>query len=299
MFSKFSTFTKLGKFPTNLGFQKVISRGMKEKLGFKEQSSSRVLGYGLLGLAAGGLGYLMYNSGKQRAEFQKSLLVGGTTVSKDLALARTKHTLLYLAGGITMTSVMVAGMLRSPTILRWSSGWAPLLVSLPVGFFCIYKMYSTPYTPQNQFEKHLYWIGFNAAISFSMVPLIAMTELVVIRDAFILTAGLFGGLGLVSYNSRDDAFLGMSGILGAGLGGIAAIGVANIFLQSNALFNIWLYAGLALFLGFVLHDMKEIQIRAGRSAYFDPMTNSIGVYLDLINIFQRLLIILQSRKNRK
>ena len=82
----------------------------------------------------------------------------------------------------------------------------------------------------------------------------------------------------------------MSGFLGAGLGGLVAIGIANIFLQSNALFNIWLYGGLALFLGFTMYDMKEVQNRAKRSVYFDPMSQSVGVYLDFVNIFIRLLI---------
>jgi len=275
-----------------------VSKGYQRKLGFKERVSSAPLGYLLTGLGVGGLSYIMWNTHKRSAELTRSMIAGGSTVGKDISLKRTRDTMLYFTGSLVSTSLMVTGMLRSPTILRWSYGWGPLLMTLPVSFFCMYKMYTTPPTPQNSIRKHLYWLGFNAAIAFSLVPIISVSELVVLRDAFLLTSGAFGGLGLVAYNARDDAFLGMSGLLGAGLGGIAAIGIANIFLQSNALFNVWLYGGLALFLAFVLYDMKEVQNRAKRSLYFDPMSESVKVYLDFINIFVRLVYILQNRKNR-
>jgi FtsH-binding integral membrane protein len=198
-----------------------------------------------------------------------------------------------------MTAAMTGLMLRSPTILKYSSGWAGIFMTLPGSFFCIYKMYSIPYAPQNQGEKKAYWLGFNSLMAFSLVPLVYAAEMLVIRDAFLITSGCFAGLGLITKNSRDDAFLGMSGFLGAGLGAITALSLANIFLQTNALFNIWLYGGLALFLGFTLYDMKTVQVRAQRSAHFDPMTQSLGVYLDFLNIFIRLVYILQGKKNKK
>ena len=294
MFSKF----KLSK--NSFGsFNKFVSRGIKSKLGFKEEVSSRPLGWALLGLGIGGLGYVMYNTGVRRGEYTKSMILGGSTVSSDISLQRTKDTLLYFSGGIGMTTAMVAAMLRSPKILSYSFGMMPMLMTIPVSIFCIYKMYTVPPAPENSTVKHLYWLGFNACIAFSLVPLISMAELLVVRDAFVLTSGVFAGLGLVAANARDDSFLGMSGFLGAGLGGLTAIGLANFFLLSNALFNIWLYGGLALFLAMTMYDMKEVQNRAKRSVYFDPMSQSIGVYLDFVNIFVRLLYILQNKKNKK
>ncbi len=298
MFTKFS---KLGHtFNSGFSFNKIISKGFnKKRLGFQDQASSKPLGYVLLGLGVGGLGYLTWKSSTARADMTRSLISSGSIMSNEVALQRTKETMQYFTGNIALTAALTGLMLRSPTILRYSYGWAPLLLTLPGTFFCIYKMYTTPPAPQNSTEKHLYWLGFNALMAFSLVPIISASELLVIRDAFLITSGCFAGLGWVTYNSRDDAFLGMSGFLGAGLGGLVALSLANIFLQSNALFNIWLYGGLALFLGFTLYDMKEVQVRAKRSVYFDPMSQSLGVYLDFVNIFIRLLYILQGKKNKK
>ena len=119
-----------------------------------------------------------------------------------------------------------------------------------------------------------------------------------VGDAFLLTSGAFGGLALTAYNSHDTAFLGMSGILGAGFGTLFAVSLANMFFQSHALFNIWLYGGLALFIGMTLYDMKNIQVRAERGLYFDSMNESISMYYDFINIFVRLLMIMQNNKKK-
>jgi FtsH-binding integral membrane protein len=124
----------------------------------------------------------------------------------------------------------------------------------------------------------------------------------VIKNAFLLNSGCMAGLGFIAYNSKDYTFLGMSGLLGAFLGGLAVVGLANIFLRSNGLFNIWLYVSLALFLAYILYDMKEMENRAKYSASFDPMTQSIGVYLHFINIFLRIFMIMQKKfleKNNK
>lgn len=290
----FSKFTRLARFSS-----KFDNQGVKPWRGLKEVASSKGLGIVLAGLGAGGLGYLMWNSERRAAQISKSMIAGGHLVSKDISLQRTKSALAYFAGGVAMTSAMVFGMLRSPTILKYSFGWAPLLIGLPTTFVCMYKLRSTPQTPDNSLSRHLYWALFNSCIAFSIVPLISMSQALVIRDAFLVTSGAFGGLTLVALNARDDAFLGMSGFLGAGLGCIAAVGIANIFLQSNALMNVWLYGGLALFLAYVLYDMKEIQNRAKRSIYFDPMSESVKVYLDFVNVFIRILMIMNNRNNRK
>ena len=301
MFSKFSKFGQgLG---SGMKFHNILSRGirqqLKNKLGSETQTGPSTLSMVLLGLGVGGLGYLCWNSAQRESSHTRALISSGASVSNEVALQRTKDTMMYFSGSIAITGAMSGLMLRSPTILKYSFGWAGLLLTLPGSFFCIYKMYTIPYAHKNQVEKKAYWLGFNALMAFSLVPIVYSAELLVLRDAFLITSGCFAGLGLITKNSRDDAFLGMSGFLGAGLGALVALSFANIFFQSNAIFNIWLYGGLALFLGYTLYDMKTVQVRAQRAAYFDPMTQSLGVYLDFINIFIRLVYILQGKKNKK
>ena len=55
----------------------------------------------------------------------------------------------------------------------------------------------------------------------------------------------------------------MGGVLAIGLGGMLGVSIMSMFNPgSAALYNIWLYGGLALFSGFVLYDTQMILQRA-------------------------------------
>jgi FtsH-binding integral membrane protein len=289
MFSKFNKLSTISK------FNKFSSKNFAFKI--KESLSNPSVGYALLGLGVGGLAYLMYNHTKAHSNNVRALIHNGQKVRENVALQRTRETVGYFTGGLALTTLLTAFMLRSPKILTFSSSMSSLLFILPTNIFCTYMMYSTPNNNQSGGMKHLYWLGFNSVMAFTIVPIIYASQLVVIRDAFLLTSGAMGGLGLVAMNSRDDAFLNMGGVLGAGLGAITVIGIANLFLKSHGLYNIWLWGGLALFTAFTLYDMKVILAKARNLPYYDSMNESIKVYLDFINIFIRLLAIMGNRKN--
>jgi FtsH-binding integral membrane protein len=59
-----------------------------------------------------------------------------------------------------------------------------------------------------------------------------------------------------------------------------------------------LYGGLGIFGGFVLYDTQKVMAHA-RYGKRDPAAESIGLELDAINIFVRLVSILAGRSQRK
>jgi len=72
-----------------------------------------------------------------------------------------------------------------------------------------------------------------------------------------------------------------------------------MFWPSPALFNIYLYGGLFLFGAFVLYDIQKIIHSAKLKPVYDPINESIGIYLDTIIIFERFLMIFMQNKNKK
>lgn len=91
----------------------------------------------------------------------------------------------------------------------------------------------------------------------------------------------------------------MGGVLAIGLGGLLGVSILSMFNpMSPALYNIWLYGGLGLFSLFVLYDTQMILERAKTQREFDPITNSIGIYLDAINIFVRFAMIFGNAKKK-
>ena len=103
--------------------------------------------------------------------------------------------------------------------------------------------------------KSLLFGGFISTMSMSLVPLIHMYSMPVIYDALIATGVTMGSLGAVAYNAPSEQFLNWGGPLAMGLGGMLGISLLSIFYPgSPALYNMWLYGGLALFSAFVLYD---------------------------------------------
>ncbi len=58
-----------------------------------------------------------------------------------------------------------------------------------------------------------------------------------------------------------------------------------MFTQSQALFNVWLYGGLLLNGALVLYQTQKIIHHAKTKQHFDPVNESVGIYLEAINIF--------------
>lgn len=83
-----------------------------------------------------------------------------------------------------------------------------------------------------------------------------------------------------------------------GLGGMLGVSLLGMFFpQSAALRSIWLYGGLALFSAFTLYDVQHIMHRAKTQHAYDPISGSMSIYMDAINLFVRFAMIFgNSRK---
>ena len=89
------------------------------------------------------------------------------------------------------------------------------------------------------------------------------------------------------------------GALSAASMGMFAISLGSIFFpQSRALNNIWIYGGLGLTSLFTLYHTQAIIHRAKTQKDFDPLSNSISIYMDSINFFVRFLMIMAGNKKK-
>jgi FtsH-binding integral membrane protein len=302
MFSKFKSFSK---YSTLQNFNKILSKNINNQNPLNNTSSSArssYLKYILLGLGIGGLSYVSYQGGLARDEHLRNALYNGSRVNQRIVIQRTKDTLAYFGAGLTLTSLLTMGMMRSPFFMNMYAKMSMrpymlLFLTLPSMMICIYGM-KKPAIPQNTAVKHISWFAFNSIMSFTIAPLVLMSGPQLAMQACLLTAGAVGGLAYTAYLSKNDAFLGLNGFLAAGSGVMMACAIASFFTNSALINNIWLYGGLGLFLAYVLYDVNQIKIKAERLPYFDPMGESIHIYMDTINIFVRILMILNNKKNK-
>ena len=265
-----------------------FSNGGNNKVG-------RMFGYGALGLATGGLAFLTMRNMSIGANYSKQLLNTKESKSKMEVQERTKQTVLYFTGGLAATAGIATLMLRNPRLMNFAISPFSFFVAFPSLLFCSYKIHSTPVQDP---LKNLYFLGYLSTMAFVICPLGTFIPISILRDAGIMTSGLMGGLGVVAFTSKDDAFLGWSGALGIGLGGLAALSIANIFLNSPIINSIWLWGGLALFSAMTMYDIKQVQIRAQKETRFDAMAQSLHIYQDFIQLFIRIAMILNNQKRK-
>merc|ERR1712001_547238 len=157
--------------------------------------------------------------------------------------------------------------------------------------------------------KQLAWLGHCALIGGVIAPVCLLGGPIITRAAWY-TAGVVGGLTTVAATAPSDKFLYMGGPLAMGFGVIFMSSIASAFLPPTTalgagVHSLALYGGLVLFSGFLLYDTQKIIHRAENHPNgwgvdkYDPVNNSIGIYISTMNIFIRIAQILAMGGNRR
>jgi len=156
--------------------------------------------------------------------------------------------------------------------------------------------------PANSFQKHAFWLAFQGSQALFLAPTYFFAPAIIGRAA-LYTAGLVGGLAYVSATAKTDQYLYLGGPLLAGLLVVVLSSLAPMVLPVTAMRSlaitemVSMYGGLALFGGFVLYDTQKVMHHA-RMGVRDPPAESIGLELDIINIFWRLLWIMGGNRRK-
>ena len=114
-----------------------------------------------------------------------------------------------------------------------------------------------------------------------------------IMTAFAGTGLIFLGMATLStVIKRDLSSMGKFLFIGAIM--LMVAGIANIFLQSSALFITVAVLAIGVFSAFILYDLKRV--KDGEETNYVSAT--LGVYLSLFNVFQALLALLGFASSR-
>lgn len=306
--------------------------------GTQALGSSNMMTGAMSGLLLLGGGYYMlknwnqpvvhgeYNDGTERTS------IVSQSYGKEDDLTKTIHpsvqeylkgTYKYVALNIGLTALSAVAAFRTGAIYKLAS-MSPLMNLLVVGGGSIGTMIGTRMIDQNRSPllKHTFWAGFNAFMGLSICTIGLMYEPQIILRAALYSGGIFGALSFTAMNAQQEKFLNMGGPLMAGLVVVFLSSLTPLFLPAQyaralAISEaIWLYGGLLVFGGLTLYDtqrvmqkgknylaFRETQLNRGVPERMIPQPDyinaSIGLYLDLINIFIRMVQILGGSSRRK
>lgn len=216
-------------------------------------------------------------------------------------------TFTYLGGGLTITAAAAYGLHRygfSARIMA-ANPWLVLGVGLVAS---IGSMLGAQSLPPNHPAKVPCWLLFNVSQAAVLSPLLFVNPAILAR-AGLYTAGVMASLCYVGATAKENKYLFLGGPLLAGVTVVALSSLAPMILPVTAARTLAatealsLYGGLAVFGGFVLWDTQKIlqhakMVEAGVKQP-DPLAESIGLELDFINIFTRLVQILALRDQRR
>ncbi|XP_052814618.1 bax inhibitor 1-like [Mya arenaria] len=145
------------------------------------------------------------------------------------------------------------------------------------------------------------FVGFTFFMGVSLGPLLDMVIKIdpsIVMTALMGTSLIFVSFSLAALYNTNRTFLYMGGFLLSALSWMCLAGFMNIFFRSQLIWNLNLYGGLLVFCGFVLYDTQLI-VEKKRSGDDDYIWQSVDLFLDFINIFRRLMIILASKEEGK
>lgn len=215
----------------------------------------------------------------------------------DLTTHRLRATYGYMLGGLATTAASAAVLFRAGAAHRVvaMNPWLFMGASLLGTIGSLMVMQSLP--PENTVARHLAWGVFNACNGLALSP-VAMLGGAVVTKALVATGAVVGSLSLVAAAAPSESFLWMGGSLGVGLGVVIAASMGQMFFPASAfLTGITLYGGLGLFGMMMLYDTQRVMHKAKTDEVYDPMTQSIAIYLNTINIFAAFLFFLSNRQH--
>ena len=177
----------------------------------------------------------------------------------------------------------------------------PILYALviPLGIIQIGLIFYMIYS--NTYNKRSYFYTFSALEGLTLIPLIHAANIIdnsLVITALITTIIVFGSFTYLSFHTNKRSVLYLSGILSSCLISLAIISLINLFLHSEILFKIDLYLGLVVFCMYIIYDTQMI-IKEADDGNYDVIFHAMTFYLDFINIFIRLLVILMRNSNNK
>lgn len=146
------------------------------------------------------------------------------------------------------------------------------------------------------------FIGYSLlnGLTLSVIFLLYTPESIAVT--FFVTAGTFAAMAFLGYTTKKD-LTSFGNLMIMGLFGIIIASLVNFFLESEGLYWIITYVGVAVFIGLVAYDtqkIKRMNIIGNEGTEEDKKESIMGaltLYLDFINLFLMLLRIFGGRKD--
>lgn len=221
-------------------------------------------------------------------------------VSSFSVLMRKVYT--WMAMALVITGVAAYGVANSPALIQAIYGNPVLFFGLIIGELALVWGVSARIHKLSLTTATLLFILYSVINGVTLSSIFIVYASSTISEAFLITAGTFGGMSILGYTTKRDLSKLGSYLLMA-LIGIIIASVVNIFLKSSGFGLILSYLVVLVFVGLTAWDtqniknMLEVEGDTGEGAQKVALLGALTLYLDFINLFLHILRILGNSRD--
>jgi len=195
------------------------------------------------------------------------------------------------------TTTMISGVTCTLSILQ-GVGLSPM-IGLLGGIGLILGIGFTP--AQYHMARLSMLYGFAALEGLVLAPLVGATAAIApsaVAGALIGTGAVFTGFTAIALLARSRSLLTIGGPLFGCLLGLIVLQLAGFFIPSLAPIanSVGLYGGLGLFSVYIAYDTQRM-IENARFGQADYISDSLALFINIVNVFVRLLSIFRRDNN--
>ena len=227
------------------------------------------------------------------------IITSGAQASVSSYLSRV---FLWMAGGLTVTTLGSAWLLSQPELLTAVVRNQFLFFGLIIAELALVVWLSAAITSLSAGMAMLIFLVYSFLNGVTLSPLVLVYTGSSIATTFAVSAGTFFFFALYGLTTKKD-LTSMGGLLMMGLIGVILASVVNIFLKSSGLDWAITFIGIAVFMGLIAYDTQNL--KSMHAMGFDNpalekkmvVMGALRLYLDFINLFIMLLRIFGKRRN--
>jgi Bax inhibitor 1 len=214
---------------------------------------------------------------------------GSTESTADSITPQVRNHLVRVYNLLTL-GVATAGLGCAAMIMTPLGASIPYFIPMFAGLGCLLALQFMP--PKNPQARVGLFLAFTTLEGMSIAPFVKMGAMKgVLGSALVLTGAVFAGFTAMALLAPRGKLLALGGPLFGMLLGMIVLSLFNMFYPTYFAHSIILYGGLALFSIMIAYDTQAMIERA-RCGNGDHVSDATGLFLNMLNIFIRLLQIL-------
>jgi len=163
-------------------------------------------------------------------------------------------------------------------------------------FGLIFALHSTAPTRENEKKRLTYLFALSFLIGMTTAPLVqyvAIDDPSIVFNAYLITLAVFASFSMAALYADSTKFLGLGGFLSSAL---LVLLITSFFSRYEAVHSLILWGGLCLNSLFILYDTQLI-CEKRRRGDADYVKHTLELFIDFVNVFRYLLIILKERSD--